>query len=162
MDIFTRNKFLVRIIVILILLNLFSMSYLWWDKRDRPENGVRSPRRAKENSAHILRDKLGFSKAQEEAVVQLREDFMRREEQITALIRSQRDSMNMVMFHVDSDTTLLKSLARRVSENEYQMELLRIEQAKKLKEICTKEQLLEFQNLVKSMRDYFQPQKKKD
>jgi hypothetical protein len=162
MDIFTRNKFLVRIIVVLILLNLFSLGYLWWDKKERPGPGDRQPRKGKENSTQILRDKLGFTKAQEDAVYQLREDYIRKEEEITGLIRSQRDSMNVVMFHAESDTTFLKHIARRVADNEYRMELLRIGQAQKLKEICTEEQLREFQNLVNGIRDYFQPQMKKD
>ena len=162
MDIFTRNKFLIRIILVLILLNLFSIGFLWREKRDRPAPGDRSPRKGKENSTQFLRDKLGLSKGQEEAIFQLREDFNRQEEEITVLIRSQRDSMNIVMFHADTDTTFLKNIARRISDNEYRMELLRIEQARKFKDICTEEQLKEFQHLVNGIRDYLQPQKRND
>jgi len=42
------------------------------------------------------------------------------------------------------------------------MELLRIEQAQQMKNICTHEQLKEFQHLIIYIRDFFQPQKKKE
>lgn len=162
MDIFTRNKLLLRIIIVLILLNLFSTSYLWWSKKERPGAGDRQPGRGKENSTQILRDKLGLTRSQEDALYKLREDFNGKEEEITGLIRSQRDSMNVIMFRSDSDTTFLKNIARRIADNEYRMELLRIEQAQQLKEICSKEQLQKFQHLLNGIRDFLKPQKKKE
>jgi Spy/CpxP family protein refolding chaperone len=160
MDIFTRNRFLLRIIIILIFLNLISTGYLLWNKKDGPN--PRPPRREKENSTQILKEKLHLSKDQEVAIFQLREEFGRREEVLTELIRSQRDSMNVVMFHTDTDTASLKRIARRVAENEYQMELFRIEQAQKFKNVCTEEQLKEFQHLMSNIRNFFQPDKKKE
>lgn len=160
MDIFTRNKFLLRIIFILIFLNLISTGYLLWNKKEGPN--PRQPKREKGNSTQILKEKLRLSKEQEGAIFKLREEFAQKEEALTLLIKSQRDSMNVVMFHADTDTAILKRIARRVAENEYQMELCRIEQAQQLKNICTEEQLKEFQHLVLNVRDFFQPQKKKE
>jgi Spy/CpxP family protein refolding chaperone len=162
MDIFTQNRFFIRIIVVLILLNLITIGYMWWDKMDRPTPGDRQQRKGNENSTQILREKLGLSRSQEEAIYKLREDFNRQENEITSIIRSQRDSMNAGMFRSESDTTFLKNIAQRVADNEYRMELLRILQAQKLKEICTKEQLKDFQHLVNGIRDFLQPQKKDD
>ena len=162
MDIFTQNRFFIRIIVVLVFLNLFTMGYLWWDKRDHPGPGDRQQRKGRENSTQVLRDKLRLTRSQEEAIFKLREDFNRKEEEITRLTRSQRDSMNVGMFRLDSDTTFLKHIAQHVADNEYRMELLRIQQAQKLKEICTEEQLKDFQHLVNGIRDFLQPQKKDD
>ncbi|MEI7830574.1 MAG: Spy/CpxP family protein refolding chaperone [Prolixibacteraceae bacterium] len=160
MDIFTRNKFLLRIIFILIFLNLISTGYLLWNKKGGPN--PRQPKRDKENSTQILKEKLHLTKEQESAIFKLREEFAQKEEALTLLIRSQRDSMNVVMFHADTDTASLKRIARRVAENEYQMELCRIEQSQQLKNICTEEQLKEFQHLVSNIRNFFQPDKKKE
>ena len=160
MDIFTRNKFLIRIIFVLIFLNLLTTGYLWLHKNEGPND--RQPRRGKENSIQILKDKLHLNKEQEIAIFQIREGFARKEEALNQVIKSQRDSMNLMMFHAETDTNSLKLIARRVAENEYQMELYRIEQAQKLKNICTPEQLNEFQNLVINIRDFFQPRKKKE
>jgi len=160
MDIFTRNQFLVRIIYILIFLNLLSIGFLWWHKKEGPND--RPQKRGKENSTSILKEKLHLTREQEAKIYKLREDFAQKEEYLSQIIRSQRDSMNIVMFNADTDTTKLKEIARRVADNEYQMELCRITQAQQLKNACTDEQLKEFQHLVSNIRNFFQPDKKKD
>jgi ribosome biogenesis GTPase A len=63
------------------------------------------------------------------------------------------------MFNKSINDTLILSLAKRVSQNEYKMELLRFEQAKKFKTLCTPEQLEKFNDLVIEIRDYFKPEK---
>lgn len=148
--------------MVLILLNIFSIGLFWWERRDRHRVNEPVSSRMKDNSAMILKEKLGLNENQAEALVRLRENYFLKEEQITAIIRSQRDSMNAIMFHPGGDTTILKGIASRVAANEYQIEVLRIEQASKLKVICTEEQLLKFQNIIKEIRDYFQPKKKKE
>ncbi len=160
MDIFTRNKFLIRTIFVLIFLNLFTTGYLLWHKKEGP--GDRQPKKGEENSTQVLRKKLHLTREQESEIFKLREDFTHKEEDLNQRIRSRRDSMNVLMFHDDSDTTMLKKLARSVADLEYEMELLRIEQAQKLRSICTEEQLKEFQHLVLNIRDFFQPQKKRE
>jgi len=160
MDIFTRNKFLVRIIYILIFLNMLSIFFLWSHKKEGAND--RPLKRSKENSTSILKDKLHLTKEQETKIYMLRDNFAQKEESISQLIRSQRDSMNVVMFNADNDTTKLKEIARRVADNEYRMELCRITQAQQLKNICTDEQLKEFQHLVSNIRNFFQPQKKNE
>lgn len=159
MDIFSRNKFLVRIIIVLIMLNLLSTGALWWNTMEGP--GGRQPRKGP-GSTQILKDKLRLTKEQEGTIFKIREDFAQKEESLNQLIRSQRDSMNAVMFNPGTDVGYLKKIALRVADNEYRMELLRIEQAQKLKEICTEEQLKEFQHLIINIRDFFQPKKKNE
>ena len=156
MDIFLRNKFLVRIILVLLLLNIISTGYLWMQKREMPED--RQPKKERENSPRVLKEKLHLTREQESAIIGLREDFAKKEESITQSIRLQRDSMNAAMFHADTVTSILKKIAWRLAENEYQLELLRIDQAQKFKDICTNEQLKEFQHLIINIRDFFQPQ----
>lgn len=136
------------------------MGYLWWQKKDGLED--RQPRRGKDNPKQILREKLNLSRQQEAAIIQLRVDFSAKEEAINQMIKLQRDSMNVVMFHADTDTASLKKIAWRVAENEYRLELSRIEQAHKMKDICTPEQLKEFEHLVINIRDFLQPKKKKE
>ena len=65
------------------------------------------------------------------------------------------------MFSNSIDTNLAKQIARGIAENEYQIELYRLAQAQQLAKICTPKQLNKFQDLVKEMRDYFRPIKKK-
>ena len=69
--------------------------------------------------------------------------------------------MNMIMFNQDTNDTFIQLLAKLVADGEYQMELLRFQQAQSLKEICTMEQKKKIQYLVIEIRDYFRPEKRK-
>ena len=73
------------------------------------------------------------------------------------IIRNEKDSMNVEMFNETTNDKLLESLAKRISGNEFRMELIRMEQAKQLKKICTPQQLMKFEKLVLEIRDYFRP-----
>jgi Spy/CpxP family protein refolding chaperone len=156
MDIFIKNKFLIRLILVLIIINIASLVYIWWQQTE--EKNAPPPKREKD-AASVLKEKLSLSEEQEKQLKDIREDFFTKEKVLSQLIRQQRDSMNEEMFNDKFDSTQVKVIARRVAENEYQMELYRIEQAQQLKNICSKEQLDKFHDLVLDIRDYFQPEK---
>ena len=160
MDIFSKNKFLVRVIFVLIFLNLFSTGYLWRTMNKRPNRNP--PKQEKGSTAYLLKDKLHLTGEQVIEINRIRDDFTQKEDRLILQIKAQRDSMNVAMFNETTDTVYLKRIARQLVENEYQMELYRIEQAQLFKNVCTKSQLNEFQNLVIDIRDFFQPQRKKE
>lgn len=159
MDIFLRYKFLLRIVALLLLLNLFCIGYLWSGKKDSGDR--RPPKRPIEEVTAILKEELHLTEKQAQDLKKIREDFFNKEEPLSKLIRAKRDSMNVEMFNENTDTTLVKEIAARVADNEYKMELFRLEQSQQLKTICTPEQLKKFQDMVIDIRDYFQPQKNK-
>ena len=118
--------------------------------KDRPEKDIKLV-------SEKLKKELKLSDVQFEQMIQLRSYFFEQEKKLKQTIRSQRDSMNAEMFHENSDINHVKEIARRVAENEYQMELYRIEQAIELKKICSQDQIQKFEYLVKDIRDYFKP-----
>jgi Spy/CpxP family protein refolding chaperone len=108
----------------------------------------------------IIEKELNLSETQVTQFNDLRNTYFKKERMLHELIRSQRDSMNEEMFNQQTNDTLLKLIAIRISKNEYQMELLRIEQAAELKKICTPAQLKKFESLMIEIRDYFKPMPK--
>ena len=157
MDIFAQKKLLLRIVFILIALNMFSIGVFVWkdvfhDKlhKERTKNF--------QDISNILQKKLSLTEIQVNQVKELRVSFFEKEKVLSEIIRSERDSMNEAMFSKLSDEEQIKSIARRIADNEYQMELLRLEQSKQLKSICTSEQMDKFGDLVKEIRDYFRPE----
>jgi Spy/CpxP family protein refolding chaperone len=133
-------------------------------RNGRSENEIRNDKNGgppqndeRQDVAHILEHELGLTQKQAEQIRWIRESFFEKEKILEAIIRGERDSMNIQMFNINTNEEQLKSLAHSVSENEYKMELLRIEQAKQLKGICTLEQLEKLNNLVIEIRDYFRP-----
>jgi len=160
MDIFSKNKFLVRVIFVLIFINLFSTGYLWLNMHKQPDRNP--PKQEKARTTNLLKEKLHLTDQQVTEINRIRDDFTQKEATLSQVIRIQRDSMNVAMFNETADTVYLKRIARQLVENEYQMELYRIQQSQLLKNVCTKDQIKEFQHLVIDIRDYFQPQRKKE
>ena len=160
MDIFSQNKLLVRVVFILIIINLISLSYVWF--HDRRPNQPYQNRQEKENGVRLLRKQLQLTDEQANEFIRIRNDFSKKEEALSSLVKARRDSMNLEMFNEITDTIRLHKLAKQLATDEYQLELYRIEQSQQLKSICTKEQLTNFRNLVRDMRDFFQPRRKKE
>ena len=164
MDIFAQKKILVRLVVLLALLNLSSIGVFLWKEfspRNRQEQSFPPPPHGANphELVKILAQELKLSETQVEQIKQLRFDFHKREEMVLRLIRSQRDSMNTEMFNKNTNDSLILALAKRISANEYQMEMLRFQQSKEFKAVCTPEQLEKFELLMIEIRDYFKPNK---
>jgi Spy/CpxP family protein refolding chaperone len=159
MDVLKQNKLLIKLIILLVVMNLAIMIFLIISKPPMPMDGRRPDRNMNEVFG-VLKDELQLNATQIEQLKSLREDFFMKESKLAKTIKSQRDSMNELMFNAQTDTLLVKSIAKRVSDNEYKMEMLRFEQAKTLKTICTPAQMKKFESLVIDIRDYFKPRKK--
>ena len=158
MDIFAQKKLLVRIIVILVLLNLVLISiFLWKDLSHNHEPELFPQKNDFCNVSVVLKRELNLTDKQEEQTNKLRKDYFEKEKDLAIIIRAERDSMNVIMFNKNTNEELIKSLAKEIADNEYKMELMRYEQAKELKSICTPEQLEKFEKLVLEIRDYFRP-----
>ena len=156
MEIFSQNKLLIRCVIFLALLNVFSISvFLWKEFHHGP---LLFPKNEDYHDVSgILQRELDLSPEQAAQIKALRSEYFDRESLLTQRIRSERDAMNEQMFNKNTDTNVIKSLAREIVDNEYQVEMLRFEQAQKLKAICTAHQLEKFEQLVKEIRDYFRP-----
>lgn len=159
MDIFAQKKQLTRIVIILILLNIGTIGFFVFSKMAHRRGGPPADRPDNKELTQLLKEELNLTEEQAEKFKTLRQEFFAKERKQHELIRAGRDSMNEEMFSITTNDSLLHMIAKRVSENEYKMELLRIEQAKQLKTICTPEQLKKFDNLVIEIRDYFKPRK---
>jgi Spy/CpxP family protein refolding chaperone len=159
MDVLKQNKLLFKLIIFLVLMNVAIVVFLVVPKPHEQFDGRRPDRNINEISG-VLKDELQLTPKQIDQLKTLREDFFMKESKLRKIIKSQRDSMNEFMFNAQTDTVLVKSIAKRVSENEFKMEMLRFEQAKTLKTICTPDQMKKFESLVIDIRDYFKPRKK--
>ena len=160
MDIFAQKKLLIRIIIVLAVLNLLSIGVFLWKDISRPPRQMEVPAGNNRDASSILEKELNLTKEQAEQIRSLRGAYNEKEKEFVASIRRERDSMNAEMFNEKTREEVIQSLARKIADNEYNLELLRFGQAKQLKSICTPEQVEKFNRLVKEMRDYFKPDSK--
>lgn len=174
MNIFSQQKWLTRLVIILVVLNIAALCFIIWQTnkinaafakqnttQQPEEKDNRPPKKSLEELTEILKQELNLTAEQVEQFKLIRQDFIDKEKQIRKKINAGRDSLNEEMFSNNVDTNLAKQISRGIAENEYQIQVYRIEQAQQLAKICTPEQLNKFQDLVKEMRDYFKEPKKK-
>lgn len=105
----------------------------------------------------VLQKELHLNNKQAILFNAIRGKFFTKEAVLNETIRNQKDSMNIAMFNKVTNDSVVKYLAFKISKNEYKMELLRYEQAKEMKAVCTPEQQERFEKLVFEIRDYFKP-----
>ncbi len=156
MDIFSKSKLLVRAVIALLILNFIAIGIFLWRGFSHPH--MPPPPRSVQEVSQILKSELNLTDQQAEQINELRKSYFEKENEVLKSLRAGRDSMNAQMFNKDTDEELVMAVAKRISENEYRMEMLRFEQARALKQLCTPDQLLKFEGLLKEIRDYFRPQ----
>lgn len=159
MDVFAQKKILIRLVGLLIIINITTIAFcIWQSCKQSPTEIALFPKiEPYKELSGVLQKELNLTTQQTTQIQKLRNDFFAKEIILAKKIKAEKDSMNMSMFNKVTDETLVKNLAQKISDNEYQMEMLRFEQAKQMKAICTPEQLEKFENLVKEIRDYFRP-----
>ena len=157
MDIFSQKKLFSRIIVLLVVLNIGTIGFFYWKMYFHHEPFLFPKNEAFKDVSSILQRELNLSTAQVTQFNTIREHYFEKEVRLKEIIKGEKDSMNVVMFNKNSDDFLIKKLALKISQNEYQMEMLRYEQAKELKSVCNPKQQEQFEHLVIEIRDYFRP-----
>ncbi len=185
MDLIQQNRSLMRGIWVLVIVNLGILGVILWnynrdlnhvdDRVSASEDiSIQERMKAQSSGQHELKrneesvqlsdalaGKLQLSAEQCFRIEKLRSEYRIKERELATQIRAERDSMNAAMFHQSTSDALVRSLARRVADNEYTMEMLRYEQAQEFKRICTPEQAQKFEVLVREIRDYFRPSSRK-
>ncbi len=156
MDIFFKSKLLVRAVISLLILNFIAIGIFLWRGFAHPH--MPPPHRSVQEVSQILKSELNLTDQQSEQISVLRKSYFEKEKVVLKSLRAGRDSMNAQMFNKDTDEELVMAVAKRISENEYRMEMLRFEQARELKQLCTPDQLQKFEGLLKEIREYFRPE----
>jgi Spy/CpxP family protein refolding chaperone len=158
MDIFSQNKLLIRTILFLVILNLGSITFFTirglrpMEVKDFRPNDDR-----KKDLTTILKKELNLTNQQVFQFNEIREQNATKKSALKEIINQDKDLLNIEMFNKNCDDQKLLALARKIGDNEYRIELSKINQSKQLKAICNPQQLEKFEELVKEIRDYFRP-----
>lgn len=159
MDIFAKQKIFIRTIILLVVLNIALIGFFIFKEMKPHHEPLLFPKSEEYNDVSgILKKELNLTDNQVAQFDAIRKQNFEKQTALKKIIRVDKDAINQEMFNKNSDETKIIQLAKKVSQNEYQIELLHFEQAKKLKAVCNEEQLNKFQNLVIEIRDYFRPE----
>jgi Spy/CpxP family protein refolding chaperone len=159
MDIFSQKRFLQRLVVLLIISNLLIAGFYWWRFNGYGQNKGKDPRPiTQQELPSFLQKELGLNNTQASALKEIRASFFKKERVLSDSIRQLRDSMNQLMFGSTIHDPELEALGKAVSAYEYKMELLRIAQAREVRSLCTPEQQVRLEKLIREIRDYLKPE----
>lgn len=159
MDIFSQTRFLQRLVVLLVISNLLIACFYWWRFNGHAQNTGKDPRPVKQQELPVLLQKeLGLDDNQASGLKRIRASFFEKELVLSDSIRQLRDSMNQLMFSSTIHDPELEELGKAVSAYEYKMEMLRVEQAREVRSLCTPEQRIRLEKLIREIRDYLKPE----
>lgn len=165
MDIFTQKKLLFKVVILLAALNIFSIGIFFgkdiFHKPPPPERNNDNKPNDNQEVLSFLEKELNLTEKQSEEFKRIRSEFPVKEKAVREVLNKERDSLNAEAFKINPDEELIKSLARKIADNEYKVELLRYEQAKEMKAVCTVEQQKKFELLIKEIRDYLRDNKQR-
>lgn len=150
MDIFTRKRIIFWSFLLLIVLNIFTISLLWMnrpDERPLPPRAV-PPGQQAPGTLKFLQQELGFTDAQIEEYDQIRKRHHQRVFALQNDVHRYKREMMEEVFAQRPDTTRAKELAALLSEKQEQIERFTFLHFLDLKALCGKEQSKKLHRLI--------------
>jgi len=142
MDIFKQKHYLGLVVILLVLLNLTTLTMLWIGRPERqaPLRGPRNLIEEQHRIQQLLKEELGFDEAQIEQYLQMRRKHGERVRQLDEEIRQLKKQMFDEVLQENPQPTLSDSLLKLTQEKQLQIERLTFQHFLDLKKICKPEQ----------------------
>ncbi|CAN5123818.1 hypothetical protein BH09BAC3_BH09BAC3_30090 [soil metagenome] len=140
MNYFDKPRILVTIIIVLIVLNIATMSFMWLN---RPPH---EPGRGGARPANFLIEKVGFSPEQIETYHGLMEEHQRASTSINDSLRFYKSLT--FSYLPQNNTAAVKESVSSVGRLQQQMEMNTFEHFVKVRALCTPEQAVKFDAVI--------------
>jgi Spy/CpxP family protein refolding chaperone len=139
-----NSKFLKLVILILLLINIGTLSFLWINRPPR-ENG---PRRGGEIGEFLMHE-LHFTPEQRKQFEQLRDEHRSSVKELRDNNERLRGKLYDSMGTVPTDSSYVHQLADSITQVQKQIEISTFYHFQKVRLICTPEQQQEFDQVIK-------------
>jgi len=158
MALFTKNRLAAWAIVILVLLNVVALGTLWWTQIRRPGHPPPPPdRRPRHDVSKFLEQELELTTGQAEQLRVLRETNAEQSYIIEQEIHKYRLAMAKAMFEKDPNIKQVETWANRIGQKHEELELKRFQHFIDMKSLCTQEQALRFEALLRKVLETTRP-----
>src|SRR3989304_2615820 len=149
MDIFTKKRFTFWSIILLVILNVFTISLLWLNQYSRPvaPPPLREPKED-QRTLQFLQKELNLTDAQIQQYDQLRQAHNKRTRLLVNDIRYSKREMMDEIFKDEPDTSKSMQIADLIGKKQTELERITFKHFLDLKELCGKEQLNKLQGLM--------------
>jgi len=144
MSYFNRNKWWVIAFVLLIIMNLATLTTLWVmkDKRWPPSIHQRS------GIVDYLVKELGFDSIQKKQLIQLRKGHEERLMGMRGKTRDAKDALFALLTKDDVPDSIVEKAAYASSENDQQIDVLTFRHFQKIRNLCTPPQKIKFNDII--------------
>lgn len=144
----SRNKPLIFIIGVLLITNIALLLYFLNDRK--PHHNEKMTSRTGVIST-ALKNEVGFSDEQIAEYRQIKEDHFKTMRPMMDDIRRFKDSLFRLLGNDSANDTIVDRLAGEVAMRQKQMDLLAFSHFRKVRQLCTQEQLPKYDTLVMKM-----------
>lgn len=142
MDIFKQNRYLILVVVFLVILNLTTLTMMWFGRPQRPAlyEEMHRPEQEQEQIHRLLKDELGFDDKQAAQYLRLRREHRDRVQELGKDIHRIKKIMFDEVLKDDPKPTLSDSLLKLTQEKQAQIEQLTFKHFLDIKKLCKPEQ----------------------
>jgi Spy/CpxP family protein refolding chaperone len=152
MDYFSKNKISLWIIVILVLLNLFTLSTIWYDRFHIPDRFPRPEgRHQRQDGLKRLERKLNLTADQIKIFESLRQQHFEKMVPLHQEIFSIRRELMDEVIKTEPDTARIRELTSRIGVKETERERNIIEHFTEMRSVCTPAQREKFESLLREL-----------
>lgn len=153
MDFLTRNKFLITLIIILIVLNISSLITVWLLSSERNEH-VLTPRRdtqEQRDAMDFIQFELGLDSLQEMKIDNFRDYHFKERREADKYILDLRREIIRETIKPEPDTFLMQKYAGMIGAKQKELELLVYDHFKRIKSVLNPGQVKKFDLLMHEM-----------
>lgn len=160
MDIFSKNKFLAWVIVILVVLNVVTLGSLWLQKeRPNHEYPGRLPEREKQRqSGDFFSKELGLDDEQTKQLETLREEHRTAADKLIGEMRDSREQLFDLLKSDSPDMSKVSDLENTIGQKTTELEKATFEHFTKVRALCNDEQKKKFDELIGDIMKMAGPQ----
>lgn len=150
METISKNKLLFTIIILLVLINVSTLSLMWYWKIKEPHPPVVEPRRdgPPPEGREFLKEQLKLSDFQMETVDKIRDEHLSQIRKIKDGMKELKDKLFSNLSNPDADTNKLKEITNQIGTYEAKIDLITYNNFREVRKICTDEQKKKFDEII--------------
>jgi Spy/CpxP family protein refolding chaperone len=146
----TKKQLLYTVIIILVILNLGTLSFMWYIRLNSTKHEIMQPLPPR-SGADFLNSELKFTKEQNEKIERLRDEHFQTVKKIKDEGRELRDLFFSNLSKNDIDSSKINEIANGIAMSEKQVELATFYHMRKIREVCDETQKKKFDEIIQDV-----------
>ena len=150
METISKNKLLFTTIILLVLINVSTLSLMWYWKINEPHPPVFEPRGygPPPEGREFLKEQLKLTDSQMETVDKIRDEHLMKIKKIREGMKDLKDKLFSNLSNPDADTNMLKEITNQIGTLEAKIDLITYNNFREVRKICTDEQKKKFDEII--------------